>query len=166
MSARQHVWHRIDSFIRQVEKENKAKCPRAYDPGAVWDWADALLRGERFWAAAQELGHRPRGVDTTDIEFLLDRLRRALHALDRGLLAADELDLQNMAVALLLDPQIGTNASAIADKLGVPRTTLLGWSEFRKRYDQLREQGVAAKRRRRRGRRAGANDFTDETDNN
>jgi hypothetical protein len=54
---------------------------------------------------------------------------------------------------------VGPNLAEIARRVGVPRTTLYGWSDFMKRYNQARSDGATAKRRRRRGRRAGDWDF-------
>ncbi len=62
-----------------------------------------------------------------------------------------------MALAELLTS--GPNATRIAERIGVNRTTLLGWPEFREQYDKAKLNREVAKRARRRGRRAGNGDF-------
>jgi hypothetical protein len=69
----------------------------------------------------------------------------------------DRSVLERMALAELLTT--GPNASQIAKRLGVPRTTLLGWPTFRDLYDRAKQDQEIAKRSRRRGRRAGRKDF-------
>jgi hypothetical protein len=71
----------------------------------------------------------------------------------------DRIDKERQALAALLT--IGPNVSRIAREVGVPRTTLLGWPQFRECYERAKED---AERRRRslRGRRAGDRDFEDE----
>jgi hypothetical protein len=59
---------------------------------------------------------------------------------------------------------VGPNATRIAREVGVPRGTLLGWPEFRERYDRMKADGEAAKWSRRRGRRAGDRDFEADED--
>jgi hypothetical protein len=66
-----------------------------------------------------------------------------------------------MALAELL--LIGPNATKIAEKLGVPRTTLLGWRTFREHYN-LAKREAATRRQGHRGRRAGERDFEAEED--
>lgn len=43
----------------------------------------------------------------------------------------DKKDLENAAVALLLDANFGSNISKIARELGIPRTTLRDWPRFK-----------------------------------
>jgi len=77
--------------------------------------------------------------------------------------SADERSHQEtLALACLL--RIGPNVARIAKELGIPRTTLLGWPEFKVRCNQMRADQALAKQRRRRGRRAGDGDF-EVTDN-
>jgi hypothetical protein len=61
------------------------------------------------------------------------------------------------ALACLLT--IGPNAARIAREVDVPRGTLLGWPDFRERYDQMKADRDLAKRSRRHGRRAGDRNF-------
>jgi transposase-like protein len=67
-----------------------------------------------------------------------------------------------MALAELLVN--GPNASQIARRIGVPRTTLLGWPTFREHYDRAKQDQEVARRSRRHGRRAGERDFEVEED--
>jgi hypothetical protein len=72
--------------------------------------------------------------------------------------AGDDRDLkERLAIAALL--VIGPNATKIAGKVGVKRTTLLGWRVFRDLYDKAKQDAEVAKRSRRRGRRNGRRDF-------
>jgi hypothetical protein len=63
---------------------------------------------------------------------------------------------ERLALAELLTT--GPNASQIAAKLGVPRTTLLGWPTFREHYDRLKKD-AEVRRQQHRGRKAGERDF-------
>ena len=65
------------------------------------------------------------------------------------------------ALAALLT--IGPNATRIADAVGVPRTTLLGWETFRLHYDRAKRDAEARKTARR-GNRTGASDFEADQD--
>jgi hypothetical protein len=67
--------------------------------------------------------------------------------------AGDRDIKERMALAELL--LIGPNATKIAQKIGVKRTTLLGWQTFRENYDRAKQNSEVAKQSRRRGRRAG-----------
>jgi hypothetical protein len=57
----------------------------------------------------------------------------------------------------------GPNAAKIARQIGVKRTTLLSWPEFREAYDRLKRDAEARKGAYR-GRRAGASDFESDED--
>jgi hypothetical protein len=71
-----------------------------------------------------------------------------------------EKERQNKVIhALACLATIGPNATHIAKEVGVPRGTLLGWPEFRERYDQAKTDSELKKRSRRRGRRSGDRDF-------
>ena len=75
----------------------------------------------------------------------------------------EERDVRiRMALVELL--RIGPNAKQIAERIGVPRATLLGWAEFRDHYDRAKANQEVARQSRRRGRPAGERDFkvTDE----
>jgi hypothetical protein len=77
----QHVRVQIDNFIKQAEKQLVKEPERSYGPfgpADLWEWADSLLRGARLYAAADELGKKPRGMNGVDIQDMLERLRRAL----------------------------------------------------------------------------------------
>jgi hypothetical protein len=84
--------------------------------------------------------------------------------------AGPEIDKKTRAVAALLT--IGPNATKIAKAIGVKRTTLLGWPEFRQRFDQLKADAEVRKRRLPRGRKSkgeieayeNGDDDADETD--
>jgi hypothetical protein len=69
--------------------------------------------------------------------------------------------LEPMAMAVLLT--IGPNAKKIAEKVGVPRTTLLGWETFKAAYDKKKGEAEAEKENRKR-RLKSADQDTDETD--
>jgi hypothetical protein len=62
--------------------------------------------------------------------------------------------------ALALLAQIGPNASEIARKVGMPRTTLLSHRSFKDALELMRARGEAARRTRRTGKRVGERDFT------
>lgn len=77
-------------------------------------------------------------------------------------IADDERDLKiNMAIALLVDATrtgCKLNVTQIAKKIGVPRTTLTGWSRFRDAYAAAK--GKASRSRQQlKGGRSGSNDF-------
>jgi hypothetical protein len=55
--------------------------------------------------------------------------------------------LEPMAMALLLT--IGPNAKQIAQKVGVPRTTLLSWPTFKAAYDKKKAEAATEKEKRR-----------------
>src|SRR5262249_24791789 len=69
----------------------------------------------------------------------------------------DRRTLERLAIAELLTT--GANAKRIAESIGVSRTTLLGWPDFREAYDRLRTDAGAKKQGRRRGKRVGDRDF-------
>ena len=69
--------------------------------------------------------------------------------------------LEQMAMALLLT--IGPNAKKIAEKVGVPRTTLMSWETFKAAYDKKKGEAQAEMEKRRR-RLKSADQDTDETD--
>ena len=64
---------------------------------------------------------------------------------------------EHEAIGLLLKGEL--NVSQIAEKIGVKRTTLLGWPIFREFLDRFRHQAESHKQSRR-GRRDGDRDFT------
>jgi hypothetical protein len=72
----------------------------------------------------------------------------------------DRVILVRMAQAELLIE--GPNASKIAGKIGVPRTTLLGWPEFREYYERAKERLRADMDARRKRLRRGDEDSDDE----
>jgi hypothetical protein len=69
-------------------------------------------------------------------------------------------DHKALAMALLFT--VGPNAKAISDKIGVPRTTLLGWPDFKAAYDKVKADKQATTESRRRRLRKGDEDNDDE----
>ena len=80
----------------------------------------------------------------------------------KSIAARDDERKRQVTHALACLLTFGPNASRIAKEVGVPRTTLLGWTEFRERYDQVKADSKLAKGSRRRGRRAGRDFEVDE----
>ena len=121
----------------------------------------------------------PSGIKSDPLRYL-EPIRRALCEIPRGAndydivrtkLLAELLDVQRAAKApaggnerISVEPKIdkktqaiaalliiGPNASKIAESVGVPRGTLLGWPEFRQRYDQVKADAKNRKSRYPRG---------------
>jgi hypothetical protein len=82
---------------------------------------------------------------------------------DKDAPAADTLRADKIRQALVCLLIVGPNVSEIARRVGVPRTTLLSWPDFRSALNQVKGQAEAA-RQSRRGRRAGGRDFQAGTD--
>jgi hypothetical protein len=114
-------------------------------PPPAWFRAMADLR-EIVAAAGQPVG-RPEAASEAPPR------RRADPALKQA----------RLANALVELTRVGPNAARIARTVGVPRTTLMDWPEFREAF--YRQKAAAEERRKkRRGRRAGAADFMSDED--
>jgi hypothetical protein len=128
----ERAWNRIRSF------HGSWLSP----PTTLRDFDDArrYLDGVMIWCAAQTHGSEPAAAVPTAGGASTVAATAPNNEQVAVVVTADK---KTQAIAALLT--IGPNVSKIARTIGVPRTTLLGWPEFRLRYDQVKAD--AAKRK-------------------